>query len=175
MTPEILPVDASLRREFESFFDINEPGCFCRWPRYPPLRFDPEDPSHREAMGNLIASGTCPGLLAFVDREPVGWCAVGPLSAYPQYRDVARPKDAWGIACVTVNEAARGKGVGHALIEAGVAHARERGGAWIYGPPPWWQPRAEDAAPGLVRIFQAAGFRQVGAGARIPILRKRLR
>jgi GNAT superfamily N-acetyltransferase len=172
MPPEIVPVTPDRWGAFDAFFRACEPGCYCRWPRHRPLSFTPGDPSNREAMGELVSGSECPGLLALFEDRPVGWCAVGPLSAYPQYPD--RRPGAWGIACVLVAPEARGEAVGRALVEAAVRHASAHGAAVLQGPPPWWRPDEEELRPALVRILEACGFRKVGPGARMPLFERRL-
>jgi GNAT superfamily N-acetyltransferase len=170
--PEIVPVTLDRWDEFDSFFHACAPHCFCRWPRHPPMSFAPGDPSNREAMRELIESGKCPGLLALLEGRPVGWCAVGRISEYPQYTEL--DPDSWGIACLLVVPEARGKGVGRALVEAAVEHAATKGATLLYGPPPWWRPEEERLRTALVRILRGCGFREVAAGARMPILERRL-
>lgn len=123
-------------------------------------------------MRDLIASGDCPGLLALVESRPVGWCAVGPMGNYPQYSDVAQ--GGWAIACVLVASEARGKGVGRALVQAAVEYAAENRATLLYGPPPWWCPDGEDLRPVLVDVLKGYGFQEVGEGARMPVLRRKM-
>lgn len=168
--PEIVPVALDRWDEFDSFFHACAPHCFCRWPRHPPMSFTPGDPSNRQAMRELIEAGGCPGLLALLEGRPVGWCAVGPLSEYPQYTD--QDADGWAIACLLVASEARGKGVGRALVEAAVEHAATNGATLLYGPPPWWRPEEEGLRTALLRILKECEFREVAAGARMPTLRR---
>jgi len=156
-----------------SFFETYEPDCYCGWPRCQPREFVPGKSPNREAMRAIIDSGECPGLLAFLEGEVVGWCAVSPVERYPQYQ-VSEPQ-AWGLACLLVAGQARKRGVGGALIEAAVMHAESHGASCVYGPPPWWWPGTEELCERLVCALLKHGFEKVGAGARIPVLRKQLR
>ncbi|MFW6079097.1 MAG: N-acetyltransferase family protein [Gemmatimonadota bacterium] len=167
---DIVTADPGRVDELSAFFDRNDPGCFCMWPRCPPMRFEPADPANREAMRQLVASGGRPGLLALRDGRTVGWCAVAPQSEYPQYADPEPGR--WGIACVLVDPSVRGEGVARALVEAAVVYAAEHGAETIDGPPPWWRPREERQAAALVRVLVECGFEKVGEGARMPVLRK---
>jgi GNAT superfamily N-acetyltransferase len=170
--PEIDPVTPEHWKAFDRFFRTHAPHCFCWWPRQPPRTFVPGDPSNREAIQELIMSGECPGMLALIQGRPVGWCAVGPVSHYPQYEE-AEPKT-WGVACLLVAPEARGKGVGRALVAAAVEHAERNGAVLVQGPPPWWRPEEEGLRTGVLHVFRACGFQETGKGARMPILRRRL-
>lgn len=38
---------------------------------------------NKEAMRNIVSSGEIPGLLAYLDGKPVGWCSVHPVRDFP--------------------------------------------------------------------------------------------
>jgi len=38
---------------------------------------------NRDAMRKIVASGGAPGLIAYVDGQPAGWCAIAPREDYP--------------------------------------------------------------------------------------------
>lgn len=173
MSLEIVPVTPDRWDAYASFFGHHKPQCYCRWPRLAPMTFTPDDPTNREAMRELIASGACPGLLACRDGVAVGWCAVARQDEYPQY---ATPEsDAWGIACITVSSEARGVGIGKELVRAAVRYAAAAGAASIEGPPPWWNPRDDSQRAATIRALVSNGFEEVGEGARMPIFRRKLR
>ena len=71
---------------------------------------------NRASFSDLIVSSDNPvGLLAKLDDQPVGWCAVGPRSRYvraiktPTYkgRDPAEDDDVWLVPCVFVRDESR--------------------------------------------------------------------
>ena len=83
-------------------------------------------------------SETTSGLVAYLDREPVGWCAVEPRPAYEGLLRVFRvPWDGrdedktdegvWAVTCLFVRAGFRKRGVSRVLARAAVAFARERG------------------------------------------------
>jgi GNAT superfamily N-acetyltransferase len=82
-------------------------------------------------------SETTSGLVAYLDREPVGWCAVEPRPEYEgllrvfrvpwEGRDEDKADDAvWAVTCLFVRAGFRRRGISRALARAAVAHARER-------------------------------------------------
>ncbi len=116
------------------------------------------------------------GLVAYLDAEPVGWCAVEPRSSYPRLLLktrvpwVGRAEDkvddtVWAVTCFVTRTGYRRRGVMHALARASVDFARERGARGLEGYPMLTKP-GEDIAWGELHVgsrsvFEAAGFREV--------------
>lgn len=115
-----------------------------------------------------------PGVLAYLDGEPVGWCAVEPRVHYSRLgrmKVVAaspeRPDDpsVWAVTCFVVRVGFRRRGIGGALLAGAVDHAR-RGGARVveaYPVDPSQRERVSsaDLYHGIVSQFEANGFREV--------------
>lgn len=116
------------------------------------------------------------GLIAYLDGEPVGWCAVEPRTAYPGllrvYRVpwVGRAEDkadasVWAVTCVFTRAGFRGRGIAYALARAAVDFARERGARALEAYPMITQPGQEitwdEILVGNRSIFAAAGFTEV--------------
>jgi GNAT superfamily N-acetyltransferase len=83
-------------------------------------------------------SGTTSGLIAYLDGEPVGWCAVEPRTAYGGLLHnnrvpwAGRAEDKtdntiWAVTCLFTRAGFRRGGVSRALARAAVNFARERG------------------------------------------------
>jgi GNAT superfamily N-acetyltransferase len=136
---------------------------------------------NRRALRALVDSGEPPGLLAYVGDEPAAWCAVAPREAYPRLdrsRVLARVDDqpVWSVSCFYVARPFRRSGLSLALLEAAVAHARERGARIVEGYP--IEPR-QGRVPdvfvwtGLASTFREAGFQEVARRSETrPILRR---
>lgn len=115
------------------------------------------------------------GLVAYLDGEPVGWCAVEPRTAYLRLakmrvpwidRDEAKDDDGvWAVTCFVTRTGFRRRGVSRALAAATVEFARERGARAIEGYPLIPQPGQEftwgELFVGSQSIFAAAGFTEV--------------
>lgn len=80
-----------------------------------------------------------PGVIAYLDGEAVGWCAVEPRPSYRRLDRMRilkgspeRPDDdsVWAVTCFVVRVGFRKRGVGRALLAGAVEHAR-RGGARV--------------------------------------------
>ncbi len=100
-------------------------------------------------------------LVARAEARPVGWAALSRVSVRPVYAGVAE-------VSVYIAEAARGAGVGSALLTALVAEA-ERHGLWTLQAGIFPENRASLA------LHQKAGFRVVGIRERLGNLNGRWR
>jgi GNAT superfamily N-acetyltransferase len=121
-------------------------------------------------------AATTSGLVAYLDGEPVGWCAVEPRPAYEGLLRVYRvpwegrsedktDESVWAVTCVFARAGFRRRGVGHALARAAVDFARERGARALEAYPMLTRP-GEDITWGELHmgtrtIFAAAGFDEV--------------
>jgi GNAT superfamily N-acetyltransferase len=124
---------------------------------------------NKRAMRQIVASGAAPGILAYADDEPIGWCAVGPREWYPvlQRSRTLKPVDdqpVWSITCFFVARSHRRRGVSGALLKAAVAHARKHGARIVEGYPV--EPKSGQlpdafAWIGLPSTFRKAGFVEV--------------
>jgi GNAT superfamily N-acetyltransferase len=158
-------------------------GCWCMWWRLPRAEFTQgKGEGNRRALEAVVRAGTVPGVLAYAEGEPVGWCAIEPREAYPRFlrsRTLAPVDDAkvWSITCFYVARAWRGRGVTAALVEAAVAHARRAGAKVIEAYPVDPGARQADAFvyTGLASTFRRAGFEEVARRSPTrPIVRRRL-
>lgn len=177
------PLTPSRFVDLEALFGPNGAcgGCWCMWWRLSRADYHRgRGKSNRRALRRLVGSGTVPGILAYAGKEPVGWCAVEPRSAYPRLaraRSLAPVDDApvWSITCFFVARRWRGKGLTRALAAVAVAHARKRGARLVEAYPV--DPRGELADAwaytGLASTFLRAGFREVARRSPTrPIVRK---
>lgn len=165
-------------------------GCWCMFWRLTSTEYNQSTRDrNREALKALAAEGRAPGLLAYRDGEPAGWCGVGPRADFArlQRSRTLGPVDdrpVWSIICFFVGRRHRGAGVAAALLGAAVRRAAEHGAPAIEGypiDPPAARAPATAAYPGTVAMFRAAGFREVtvtsarGGGGFRSIMRRDLR
>jgi GNAT superfamily N-acetyltransferase len=120
-------------------------------------------------------AGSTTGLVAYLDGEPVGWCAVEPRTAYPRLlrarvpwtgRDEDRADDGvWAVTCFVTRTGFRRRGVSRALAAAAVGFARERGARALEGYPIVPRPGKDfswgELYVGSAGIFADAGFTEV--------------
>jgi len=134
------------------------------------------DGDSRAALHRQITAATFPlGLVAFAADQPVGWTRISPRSELPgvlSHRALKRilPEDpgAWWATCFVVDAKHRGHGVGHALLDAAVSHARDHGATAVEGHPvdvdKLVATRVSGSAlfTGTLAMFAAAGFTEIG-------------
>jgi GNAT superfamily N-acetyltransferase len=118
-------------------------------------------------------SGTTSGLVAYLDQEPVGWCAVEPRPEYEGLlrvfrvpwdgRDEDKTDDTvWAVTCLFARAGFRRRGVSRALARAAVAFARERGARAIEAYPIIAQNAiSEELHVGSPSVFADAGLVEV--------------
>jgi GNAT superfamily N-acetyltransferase len=79
------------------------------------------EPATLKRLTQLQSTGSDPVLIAWLDAAAVGLVALHVTAMLQRQRKVAR------VTALVVGEAARGRGVGRALLEQAVAMARESG------------------------------------------------
>ncbi|MDR7251732.1 GNAT superfamily N-acetyltransferase [Nocardioides sp. BE266] len=176
---EVLP--ASADRWADVARVMQTPGdpeaCWCQVFRHPREDWDARPVSQNTVdLRALVEGGLRPGLVAYDDGEPVGWCSVAPLSELVRittspYFAALRPEGEdlsgrWAVTCFVVTEAARGSGLVDVLLAAAVAHARDRGATSVEGIPLDTE-AAEHVTPdelfgGTLAAFTSAGFSETG-------------
>ena len=158
------------------------PACFCQRyklnPREAFSRFPREERRERlmaQARCGDAAEDATSGIVAYLDGEPVGWCAVEPRTAYVGLARVYRvpwegrnedrsDESVWSVTCVLVRAGFRGRGIAYGLAAGAVEHARARGASALEAYPyrtevgevTW-----DEIHPGSESIFAAAGMREV--------------
>lgn len=120
-------------------------------------------------------SDTTTGLVAYLDGEPVGWCAVEPRTEYPRLLSLkmqfeGRSEDKtddriWAVTCFVIRAGFRRRGISGALALAAVDFARERGARALEGYSMITHPGQDitwgELHVGSRSVFAAAGFREV--------------
>jgi len=152
-------------------------GCWCMWWRVPmgghawdAAKGEP----NRTAFRKLVKAGAASGVLAFLDDEAVGWCAIGPRADFPR---VDRSKAlvrrwsgaTWSLNCLYVPAKWRGRGVARALVAGAVELAQRRGAAEIEAYPQSLAPGERQAGAfvwtGVPALYEPLGFvRQTDPG-----------
>jgi GNAT superfamily N-acetyltransferase len=121
------------------------------------------------------SAGTTSGLVAYLDGEPVGWCAVEPRTAYSRLPPArvawkARGEDkdddsVWAVTCFVTRAGFRRQGISRTLARATVDFARKHGARALEGYPMITEPGQEitwgELHVGSRSIFADAGFEEV--------------
>ncbi|MDR6867818.1 GNAT superfamily N-acetyltransferase [Microbacterium resistens] len=121
-----------------------------------------------DRVRGLCADHPAPGVIGYLDGQPVGWAAVHPRRATSFARNRLIPHvddlDVWSLWCLRVRPGHRRQGIMHSLVAGAVAHARAQGAPAIEG-----YPVDNDGARvnqtmmyvGTRALFERAGFSKV--------------
>src|SRR5262245_58547118 len=142
-------------------------GCWCTFWRRPRSEYERDKGAgNRRFMLKVVESGPPPGILGYLDGEPVGWCAVAPREDYPSLgrSRILQPVDdtpVWSVSCLFVRKDQRRRGLSVELLRAAVEHVKKQGGTMVEGYPV--EPKIESVPDafvwhGLASAFLAAGF-----------------
>jgi len=159
-------------------------GCWCMCWRLPRTQYEQQKGAgNKRAFHAIVAAGDVPGVLAYADGEPVGWCAVAPRTDYPALARsrILRPVDdapVWSISCLFIARPFRRRGVSVRLLEAATEYARTHGARIVEGypvEPRGSMPMMPDAFvwTGLATAFRRAGFQEVARRSETrPVMRR---
>lgn len=118
-----------------------------------------------ERVRELCHQDPPPGVIAYLDGEPVGWAALHPRrdTSFARNRliPVVDDLDVWSLWCFRVRPGHRKQGISHALIEGAVAYAKKRGAPAIEGYPVdngGARVNLTMAYVGTRSLFESAGF-----------------
>lgn len=191
----VVPANEAPWDDLRAVFGERGSARYCQCQRYklgPKEAFKHHAPEERAERlreqthpGEPDAEATT-GLIAYLDGEPAGWCAVQPRTAYPgllrvyrtpwEGRSEDRTDDSvWSVTCVLVRAGFRKRGVAYALAEAAVGYARSRGARALEAYPmrtevgevTW-----DEIHVGAQSIFEAAGLLEVSRpGIRRAVMR----
>ena len=140
------------------------------WSRKPRAEYEAgKGEVNRAAMYDLIHSGHVPGVIAYLDDAPVGWCSFGRREEFLRLNNsrTLKPVDerpVWSIVCLFVHRKHRRKGLSVALLQAARDWATKQGATVIEGYPV--VPRKREvpdmtAWHGTARAYERAGFCEV--------------
>jgi GNAT superfamily N-acetyltransferase len=178
----VVPANKASWEDLQTVFGTRGQAFRCQCQRYK-LRpresfasFPAEERAHRLRQqtdcGHRESDPTS-GLVAYLDGEPVGWCAVEPRTAYPGLlrnnrvpwsgRAEDKTNDSvWAVTCFLTRAGFRRRGVSRALARAAVDFVRERGARAIEGyPMTTTDVILEELHVGTRGMFAAAGFTEV--------------
>jgi GNAT superfamily N-acetyltransferase len=141
-------------------------GCWCMWWRLRRSEFvKQKGEGNKKALKQIVESGEIPGILAYTNGQPIGWCSVAPRESYSaleRSRVLKRVDDkpVWSIVCFFVDKQFRRKGVTVALLKAAVEYVREHGGKILEGYPV--EPKEGKTPDVFVYTGLASAFRKIG-------------
>jgi GNAT superfamily N-acetyltransferase len=181
----IVPANEASWEDLQTVFGERGTAPICQCQRFKlrpkeSFRWSPveERAARLQAQSNAGQpdADTTSGLVAYLDGEPVGWCAVEPRTAYSGLLRVYRvpwlgrsenktDDSVWALTCLFVRAGFRRRGFTYELAKAAVDFARERGARALEGYPMVTQSGEEviwdEALVGTRSMFANAGFTEV--------------
>ena len=145
-------------------------GCWCMSWLLTKKDFDAnKGAGNKKKMKKLVVSNSQPGILAYFNDEPVGWCAVAPRENYirlEKSRGLQKIDDnpVWSVPCFFIKKEFRRKKLSTEILKAAIAFCKSKGVKTIEGYPA--EPYAENIPPafawtGFPSSFLKAGFKEV--------------
>ena len=179
----IVPANEASWEDLQTVFGTRGQGHRCQCQRYKLrpreafARFPVEERAHRlreQTDCGQPESDTTSGLVAYLDGEPAGWCAVEPRPFYSGLvrnnrvpwdgRDEDKADETvWAVTCLFTRAGFRKRGVSRALARAAVSFARDRGARALEAYPMTTKDALlEELHVGTEATFAAAGFTEIG-------------
>jgi GNAT superfamily N-acetyltransferase len=137
--------------------------------------------ANKRAFQRIVSTGPSPGVLAYVDGEPAGWCSIAPREGLERLRrsrvmGAVDGRPAWVVTCFFIPRPHRGRGLALPLLRAAMALAARHGGRLVEGfphDPKGANPPGIFVWTGLAATFRRAGFREVARRSPTrPVMRK---
>lgn len=177
---EIRPANEATWHDLTTVFGTRGPASRCWCQRYKLKRLENfADQPVEERQSRLREQTDCghpdaratSGLVAYLDGQPVGWCAVQPRPEFPGLRHSPVPwagrntdrqdPSVWAITCVFARAHHRRQGVSGALVRGAIDFARSRGAVSLEAYPMTTAAIDEELHVGILSVFLAAGFVEV--------------
>jgi hypothetical protein len=183
---EVEPATPERWSDLETLFGKNGAcgGCWCVFWKLPRKKFDQDKgETNRLLLKNMIDNGETPGLLGYLNGQPVGWISLGPREVFPTLENSRnlKPVDdqkVWSVVCHFIARKYRKKGFTLKLLKGAMDFAQLNGANILEAYPV--DPPKEDYPDvylytGILSTYLAAGFVEVARRSSTrPIVRKYL-
>ena len=141
-------------------------GCWCMYWRIGNAYRKKPRSENKAAFRKVVKLGPPPGLLAFDDDLPVGWCQLTPRDSLPWLDRTWRLKrvddvPVWSISCFYVRKDYRRRGITSALIAAALRTAKSSGAPALEAYPLDGRLTPSASGTGYASTFARAGFKVV--------------
>ena len=179
---EIVPLTPARWADFEELFGPRGAcgGCWCMAMRLPKADYEHgKSGGNKRRMKARVAKGPPPGVLGYLGKEAVAWCAIGPREEFDALARsrIFKPVDerpVWSIACLFLRKDARGQGLMSEMARGAAAWAKRQGASLVEAYPTE-RPKHQPGVflwTGVASGFARAGFEEVARRSKSrPIMR----
>ena len=174
---KIKPVNKTNWADFEALFEAKggPKYCWCMaWRMTKEELKQNTSACRKEFIKQRVWSKIPIGLLAYVHKEPIGWCSIAPRDTYERLGGDESLEKVWSITCFYIKKEFRKKSLTPFLIENAIQYARKKGAKYLEAYP------VEPDSPsyrfmGFIKTFKKAGFEFVKkAGTRRHVMINKL-
>lgn len=176
------PVTSKMWADLEMLFSEHgiQNGCWCMYWRISRKECQRNyGEGNKQFLKQIVESGNVPGILAYHNGKPVGWCSVAPREDFPVVlrSPTLKPideKPVWSIVCFFVSKPYRNSGLTHLLIQAAIRYAKKHGARIIEAYPIDIHAKyiEYERYSGLTTTYEKEGFKEVfRRSERRPIMR----
>jgi GNAT superfamily N-acetyltransferase len=168
---DVVPATSDRFEDIVSVLGCNERSpCCCQYWRLSSGDYNrASTEERRKALRRQTEETPPPGMLTYIDAEPVGWCGFGVrdrLERLVRSRTIPKLDDlsVWSVYCFTVRVGYRRQGVARTLLRGVIDYARDEGAPALEGYPvktDGVRIHGTAAYVGVVSMFEATGFRRV--------------
>jgi GNAT superfamily N-acetyltransferase len=108
-------------------------GCWCMYWRTAHTAYHHGfGEGNKQAFKAIVDSGKIPGILAYLNEQPVAWCSIAPREDFPvleRSRTLKRVDEqpVWSITCFFVSRPLRQHGLTEILIREAIRYAGQQG------------------------------------------------
>src|SRR5687767_8364451 len=107
------PLTKETWKGFEKLFGANGAcgGCWCMTWRLSNAEYNmSKGPGNKAKVKAIVNRGEAIGMIAYADKEPIGWCAVAPRETYVRLLKsrALKPVDdkaVWSVSCFYIHKA----------------------------------------------------------------------
>jgi GNAT superfamily N-acetyltransferase len=139
-------------------------GCWCMTWRLNSADYNRmKGEENKKAMQHIVSKSS-PGIIAYADDTPAGWCAIAPRKEYIRLetsRILQRvdEKEVWSVSCFFIKKDFRRKGLSTVLLKAAAKFAFEKGALIIEGyPTDAKKVKAKDGGKNIPAVFVWTGL-----------------
>lgn len=178
MTFEFHPIDTETWPDFEALMESkgSPHNCWCTaWIVVDKENQRAEKSEKKASIKKRIKNGIPVGLLAYLNDEPIGWCAVAPRETYRTLGGDETKENVWSIVCFFIKRDYRRQGLSKIFLNEAMNFAKKHGAEYIEG-----YPVAQDSPSyrfmGFKPTFEKADFKFIkNAGARRNVMLRTLK